>query len=231
MKYLVVTLFLSLLISCDLVNDDEVENSELNNNCSCTQDDMIADYIYDFDNGEFDWSGTANSEIIDNQLVLTSVKGYRWHTIDYSKDTHFTKGRISFDFQPQNGRYSFETKGWAKTNQFSLGIYTYFKNDTIYVRSQLDSIASLISTGKKYNPFEWYQVELEFDSEAGSKGEYDFWISSLQDCTSKTHIGTFEYDAKFGALIGVNQFSLGVGDVDLENEQNVIFDNIQFWIE
>ncbi len=187
-------------------------------------------YSYDFnDNDLSSWDGTANAEIINGQLHLSSVQGYWWHTIEYDSSTHFVEGDIEVEIYPQNGSYSFQTKG----NTLSSGIlewsiFTLFRRDSLFVRQFIDGSVTPVYTDFIYEKNTWYYLRYKFNNEAGEQGKFDFWITEMDNESSEIYLGNFDYGARYGRLEGINQFVLAAGDPDGSVIMEGIFDNVEF---
>ncbi len=202
---------------------------------SCNKDPGIEPieyetYLYDFNNDDLSgWGGPANASIIDGELHLSSHYGYKYHTIAYDSSPHFTNGSIEVDIYPQNSKYYFETKGAVESNGIlGWGIIVVFRDDSLFVRQRDNNSDSSHFVNFMYTPYSWYKMRFTFNSELGDKGKYKFWITSLSTANSEVYLGEFDYRARYGRLIGINQLSLGLGQSNQSSIIECIFDNIKF---
>lgn len=197
------------------------------------ENDQYQHFLYDFENNDLsDWGGPADAEIIEGELNLSSVQGYKYHWINYDGKADFVEGEIEIDIFPQNGKYTFEVKGNSISNNIlEWGIFTQFRNDSIFVSQYDNNIGFQIFTKYMYEQNTWYTLRFKFNNELGEKGQFDFWITPRDQGGHETYLGNYNYVARQGKLKGVNVFALSSGDPEKTVSMEGRFDNIKFFVK
>lgn len=197
------------------------------------ENEVYKHYKYDFNDGSLSgWSGTATADIINGKLHLSSISGYKWHTIAYDSSPHYTAGSVELDIFPKNGSYTFSTKGTSiEDYSFNWGIRINFKNDSLFSIQNSNGGINFLFTDYIYEQNVWYYLKINFNSDAGDKGKYDLYITSNKDHNGEIFLGTFDYYASHGRMWGINQFVLNVGDPEKEISMEGIYDNINFYLK
>lgn len=190
-------------------------------------------FLYDFKNSDLsEWGGPAYAEIIEEELHLSSVQGYKYHNINYNSRPNYLEGNIEVDIYPRNGRYSFETKGNSiSDNILEWSIFAQFRNDSIFVSQYNDNKGTAVFTNYKYEQNTWYTLRFKFNNELGEKGQFDFWIRPRNELGAETYLGNYNFVARHGKLKGVYNFVLSSGDPEETKVMEGIFDNIKFSVK
>lgn len=190
-------------------------------------------FLYDFENNNLSsWGGPAHAEIIEGELHLSSVQGYKYHTIKYDSRPDYVEGDIEIDIFPQNGRYSFETKGNSiSDNILEWSIFTQFRNDSVFVSQYNNNQSSQVFTNYTYEKNTWYTLRFKFNNELGEKGQFDYWITPRNNTGNETYLGNYNFLARHGKLKGVYVFALSSGDPEETVMMEGIFDNIKFSVK
>jgi len=203
--------------------------------CSTTEveNEKSPDFLYDFENNDLSgWGGPAYAEIIEGELHLSSVHGYKYHWINYDGKEDFVEGEIEIDIFPQNGLYSLDIKGNSISNNIlEWGVLTQFRNDSIFVSQYENNMGFQIFTNYKYEQNTWYTLRFIFNNDLGEKGQFDFWITPRNEGGTETYLGNYNYVARQGKLKGLNVFSLGTVDPEETVSMEARFDNIKFFVK
>jgi len=190
------------------------------------------EYVYDFDNDDLSgWGGTSEATITNDQLVLTNI-GFKWHTIEYNGDSHFSSGEIEYDVFPMDGSIGFSTKGDSYSDgSLNWGIWLYFRQDSVFSNQYINQEGKLIYTNFEYQKYNWYTVKCRFNNDEGEKGKYDLWISETLGNTAPVYLGKYDYLASHGRLYGFNQFVFSNIYPDEDAIKKSVYDNVRFTVK